>query len=342
MLITLDVGDFMLLAAIIPLGIAALLTLFGVTIYCCCWKGKFIPSGSVSEPSSSASSNNSSQNRSSFGNTTSSSNENQDNSRRQSSLTTTTSSGISSLTDERRASSSIPGRTVRSSDQGYSSEELQHHSRVSLSSMVEEDDVFFNNVIPNQRRYSMPGPHHEDETFFRQVLPQHRRNSSPGSRPRRFAANSGSSMSSHRMLQPHRSHSHFNTVSQSGRTSHHNSHSHVSTRSVVPGVHNQQGGCFRTPVHQPGSNRRVSLPAHHHHQCTPNSTSVSHIRSSMPPTMFQTPSQHHRGHHDTVAPYMVVPCTTQATPATGGGRSRTPWTPNQHLTKWLDDHIGNA
>ena len=328
MLITLDVGDFMLLAAIIPLGIAALLTLCGVTVYCCCWKGKFISSGSVSEPSSSSvttsSSNNSSNNRSSFGNTM---------------LQTTSSS--SSNEDERRVSS-IPGRTFNSSDQGYSSEDQPQPTRgVSLSSMVEEeDDVFFNNVIPNQRRYSMPGHHHEDETFFRQVLPQHRRNSSPGSRPRRFTANSVSSMSSHRgMLQHHRSHSHFNSVSQSGRSSHHNSQSHVSTRSMVPGVHNQQGGCFRTPVQQqqhPGSsNRRVSLPSQHH-LCTPSSS--SHIRSSMP-AMFMTPG--HRG-HDTVAPYMVVPCTSQATPAPGGGRSRTPWTPNQHLTKWLDDHIANA
>ena len=178
-----------------------------------------------------------------------------------------------------------------------------------------------------------PPQHDHDETFFRLVIPQHRRNSSPCCRPpRRFTSNSVSGLmsSSHRLLQHHGSHTHFNTISELGRLSSHNSHSHVSTRSMVPGVHQLQGG-FHTPVQQqqPGSShRRVSLPpSQPHHLCTP--------RSSMS-SMLQTPAQ--RG-HDTVAPYMVLPCTTQDTPVTGGARSRTQWTPNQHLTKCLDHHI---
>ena len=263
--------------------------------------------------------------------TSSSSHSQKDDSRRQSSLTTATfnSTSSSGITGDDRRVSSVTTRTFSSSDQGYDSEKQSRQSLVSVSSMV-PDEVFFEQVMPQSRRNSSPSQRprnfslptesamEDNNVFFSQVRPQNRRHSSPGSKPRRFTPNStASGMSSHRPIQSQRS------------------HSHVRTSALLPGVHHG----FQTPVQPCGPGRsgcrRMSLPTNQQF-CTPSVCGGSHGRRSSVSARFQTTAEC----SDHVAPYMVVPLTTQGHNGPNrSGRSRTPWTPNQHLTNWLDEHI---
>lgn len=253
---------------------------------------------------------------------TTSSHGQEDDGRRQSSITTTTfnSTHSSGFIGDDRRSSSVTTKTF-SSDQGYDSEQQSRQSLGSVSSMI-PDEVFFRQVIPNRRRNTSPGPRPrnlslgtennmgDDDVFFNQVLPHNRRNSSPGIKPRRFTPSNIS-------------HSHIRS---------HRSLAHVRTNSLLPGVHHG----FQTPVQPclPGrcNCRRVSLPIQQH-ICTPSTCGGNHEHRTSFPTKSHTldiKCEH-------VAPYAVVPLTTQT--SNRSGRSRTPWTPTHHLTNWLDEHI---